>query len=609
MLNPSASHTRRAIAVLLASAAAAAVAPAVPAAATPATRLQRQANAEVLLELKVQSGLQQFVRAVSDPASARYRHYATVEQLARRFGARKTTRAAVTAWLGARGLRATVGPSGTYVVAHGTRAAVARAFDAHAALASAATATRGAELPIPAALRGAVSAAALLSSAPVAQSAPVARPADVSPVERDRVSSLIGSGFVRTGTPAGCAAGRNAGTKPFFGFTPNQYLTAYGHAALQRRGLHGQGQRVALLETDGFHPSDVATFARCFGLRVPPIRAHAVGLRSFPAAGDETTLDLEVLSAAAPGLKGIHVYASAGSAAGLLASASAAIANPRTRPNVISISLGICEPNLTAQVISARALNDVFTIAAGAGISVLAASGDDGSAGCANAKALLPQLAVDVPAALPSVTAVGGTNLQLDARNRLTREVVWNDAPATVAAGGGGLSVMFDRPWWQRGPGLAPGVGNDVTRVVPDVAALADLFPGYAVYCTAAACDSAELPHGGWQTFGGTSAATPLTAGGIVLANQDAARHGQRPIGFANPLIYALARGSQYHRVLNDVTHGSNDVGRMLPRDAGGGAPLGGWSASRSFDPASGWGSLELAGFSWAALAAPRATG
>jgi kumamolisin len=433
-------------------------------------------------------------------------------------------------------------------------------------------------------------------------------PPDVTPADRDSVTSLIGSGFVRTGTPAGCAEGKVAGRTPFFGFTPNQYLTAYGHAALQRRGLRGEGQRVALLETDGFHPSDVATFGRCFGVRVPPIQAHAVGLRSFPAAGGETTLDLELLSAAAPGLKGIRVYASSGSAAGLLASASTAIADPRTRPDVISVSLGICEPNLTAQVIGARALNELFTIAAGAGISVLAASGDSGSAGCASRRAPLPQLAVDVPAALPSVTAVGGTNLQLDARNRLTREVVWNDAPAALASGGGGLSVMFDRPWWQRGPGLTPSVANDVTRVVPDIAALADLIPGYAIYCTASPCAGTELPHGGWQPFGGTSAATPLTAGGVALANQEAARNGQRPIGFANPLIYSLARGSQYHRVLNDVTRGSNDVGTLLPADAGGGVPLGGWSASPTFDPASGWGSLQLAGFSQAALAAGRAT-
>ncbi|MCW2954481.1 MAG: peptidase, partial [Conexibacter sp.] len=129
MLDPPASPTRRAIALLL-TAAVAAVAPAVSDAASPppATRLQREADAEVLLELRTQSGLEQFVRSVSDPAAASYRHYATVEQLAKRYGATRATSSAVTAWLGARGLRATVGPSGTYVLARGTRAAVARAL-------------------------------------------------------------------------------------------------------------------------------------------------------------------------------------------------------------------------------------------------------------------------------------------------------------------------------------------------------------------------------------------------------------------------------------------------------------------------------------------------
>ncbi len=592
------------------------------AAPTRAESLDRGATEQVLLALRAQSGLQRFVRSVSDPSSPDYRHYATVERLAARYGATPRSKRAVTAWLGARRLHATVGPTGTYVVASGTAAQVGRALGGGVARAASA----GAALPVPAGLRGSVTGVALLSRTPAAAPPPSTSPrpraygagaaagtggasgADISPAQRARLRALIGSGFVRTGTPAGCAAGRNATVAGFSGFTPNQYLTAYGQAALHARGLRGEGERVAVLETDGFNPSDVATFGRCFGVRVPPIQAHAVGLRRFPAAGDETTLDLEVLSAAAPGLRGIHVYASPGTAAGLLGAAAAAIANPRTRPNVISISLGICEPGLTGEVIGIRALEDVFEVAAGAGISVLASSGDSGSAACASPQAKPPLLAVNVPAALPSVTAVGGTNLQLTARNTIASEVAWNDAPATLGATGGGLSVIFDRPWWQRGPGLTPSTGNDVTRAVPDVAALADLLPGYAIFCTAADCDSATLPSGGWQTFGGTSAATPLTAAGIALADQEARLHGQRPLGFANPLIYSLARGPHAHAVLNDVTSGSNDVGVILPSDAGGGTPLGAFSSSRSYDPVTGWGSLKLAAFSRQALAAARAT-
>ena len=54
------------------------------------------------------------------------------------------------------------------------------------------------------------------------------------------------------------------------GFTPNQYETAYGFVPLFGSGLHGEGERVALIEIDGFRSTDLTSFASCFGLGVPP---------------------------------------------------------------------------------------------------------------------------------------------------------------------------------------------------------------------------------------------------------------------------------------------------------------------------------------------------
>ena len=48
---------------------------------------------------------------------------------------------------------------------------------------------------------------------------------------------------------SGAAVGRRLATG---GFTPNEYLTAYGYNALQSQGTLGQGERVALIEIDGF---------------------------------------------------------------------------------------------------------------------------------------------------------------------------------------------------------------------------------------------------------------------------------------------------------------------------------------------------------------------
>ena len=80
-----------------------------------------------------------------------------------------------------------------------------------------------------------------------------------------------------------------------------------------------------------------------------------------------------------------------------------------------------------------------------------------------------------------------------------------------------------------------------IGRIVPDIAALADVLPGYAILLHGRR-HARKLPQTspGWTSIGGTSAATPLMAGGVVLADQYAARQGQRPLGFLNPLLYRL---------------------------------------------------------------------
>ncbi len=361
------------------------------------------------------------------------------------------------------------------------------------------------------------------------------------------LTRYFGSARLRTGRAAGCEAGVNANSPlalnrerteliELFGWTPNQYGTAYGFDKLHKRGLRGEKMRVALMETDGFKRSDVETFARCFGAKVPPISQTPIDMKQMPAPGDETTLDLSVLVGLAPRLGAIDIYASPSDEASLLKSAVAALRPGRAKPDVISISLGICEPLVGGNVVSVRAMSDVFAVAAGAGIGVFASSGDQGEAGCSSDDAPTFVPAVSLPAALPFVTAVGGTNLTLDGANRIVDETVWNDTPlGGVTGGGGGLSIMIDRPWYQQPLGRTTSGPRGITRVVPDVSALADELPGYALYCTAEGCDN------GWMTVGGTSAAAPLTAVGALLMTQEARRHGQQPVGFVNPLLYALA--------------------------------------------------------------------
>jgi subtilase family serine protease len=78
----------------------------------------------------------------------------------------------------------------------------------------------------------------------------------------------------------------------------------------------------------------------------------------------------------------------------------------------------------------------------------------------------------------------------------------------------------------------------------------------------------------------GTSAATPLWAAVIALADQDAGHH----LGFVNPAIYAIAHSLAYHRALHDVTTGDNSV--FWPTGL-----FTGYTAAPGWDPVTGWGS------------------
>jgi hypothetical protein len=158
------------------------------------------------------------------------------------------------------------------------------------------------------------------------------------------------------------------------------------------------------------------------------------------------------------------------------------------------------------------------------------------------------------------------------------------------------VSELFHRPSYQDG---VVGVNQ---RAVPDVAMLADIAPGYAIYCTAPGPQ--ECGGAGWQTVGGTSAGTPLLAGGFALVDQLLRAAGKQDLGLANPLLYRIGTTPALNPVsapvFYNVTQGSNDVGPFLKSIGG---PLGCCSAGPGYNLASGWGSIDLAAFATQALA------
>jgi subtilase family serine protease len=608
------------IAALAVAVSSAGAAPAAAALAQPTESSRPGASiptVEALIELRHRRGLDSFVRQVSDPTSPEYRQYSTVEALVARYGASAQARQETLAWLRARGLHGKVGPTGTYVTAPIPAPRVATLLPRRGAPSASPAPALG--RAVPAGLRDAVSGITVLGGGNRAFTNLVAPPATTPTAKTKKAPKKKFSSLMdHTGTASGCAEGVAGPDLPEVApspFTPNQYLKAYGVSGLQERGLKGQGQHVALVEVDGFHRSDITTFDKCFGIKTPPIHVVPVFPYKKPIPeGGETTLDLEVLSAAAPRVAGVDVYEGAGNEAGIVVTAGTALGRRGHHPDVISISLGICEPLYSGKLIYKRALDSIFATAAGAGISVLVASGDTGSSGCRvdgpeGETTALPIRAVSLPSSSPYVTAVGGTNLKLSAANSIEREVVWNDWPLGAGGGGGGVSILSpQRPWWQKLPPSRDRYG--LGRIVPDIAALADPAPGYSYFCTSVnVCGELPQTVHGWTSIGGTSAATPLMAATVALGNQYAERHGEGRLGFLNPLLYRLgANGATRAAAFRDVSRGNDDIGALLPANVGGGHSLHCCSARVGYDWASGWGSLKALGFARAAsAAAPRA--
>jgi hypothetical protein len=264
-------------------------------------------------------------------------------------------------------------------------------------------------------------------------------------------------------------------------------------------------------------------------------------------------LDADVLMSAAPGLDHIWMY-TAPQSAGMASVVNQIVADmPTTHTTLVSISWGACEYAHSPASLGAE--NSAFQLAAAAGLSVYAASGDSGSADCTSNGVPLGYTAVDDPASQPYVTGVGGTD---DLKG-------WQSWHTGGNASGGGESALWTKPTWQQGF-TAPGADGstcgaaDGCRLVPDVAGLAG-GSGYPIYCTTADCGSQ-----GWLAVGGTSGASPLLAALTADMNQRSlAQPGGTRLGFATPFFYA------HQADMMDVTTGGNDTKHLGVYQAGAG--------------------------------------
>jgi subtilase family serine protease len=288
------------------------------------------------------------------------------------------------------------------------------------------------------------------------------------------------------------------------GFGPADLQSAYGLTA-----DGGAGQTIAIVDAydDPNAEADLNAYRSQYGLPAADFqKVNERGQASPLPTGDagwatEISLDLDMVSAAAPNAKILLVEADQPTMEDLGAAVNTAVS---MGAKFVSNSYGGSEDSTDPQSDSSFFNHP--------GVAITVSTGDSG-------------FGVEYPAASQYVTAVGGTSLTKDSSSRGWSETAWNGA-------GSGCSSYDAKPSWQ-----TDATGCD-KHADADVSAVADPNTGLAVYDT--------YQESGWLVVGGTSASAPFVAG--VYA--DAGTPGSSDY----PASYPWAHADQ----LNDVTSGSN---------------------------------------------------
>ena len=566
-----------------------------------------------------QADLEALIAAQQDPASPLYHQWLSPEQFAARFGMAQSDIAKVENWLEQQGFSIdSVARSQNMIRFSGTAGQVEQAFqtqmhyytvngEKHFAPST--------ELTIPSAFAPVVTAVRNLNDF---RPRPMIQRSRVLQANPAYTSSVSGNVF----------------------FAPGDIQLAYGVKALIGAGTTGVGQSIVAVGQSSIVNSDIENFETAAGLTVKdPTQVLVPGSGTPQAfAGDqgESDLDIEWSGAMAPGAEIFFVYTGSNTNYGIYDSIQYAVDGKIG--NIISVSYGSCEPELSAA--TATALDAVFQQAAAQGQTVVAASGDAGSSACYVSPtttnptlAAQEALAVSYPASSQYVTGVGGTEItsandvagnqyweakgssdEITSLLAYIPEVAWNDDATAIGAGattlsatGGGVSTLYTtKPSWQTG---VPGIPSDGKRDVPDVSFYASPdLPGF-LFCTSdtsdwnsgqtASCSSGfrDASTQDLTVAGGTSFSTPIFAGMVAILNQDKGYvSGQ---GLLNPTLYSLAATpATYAAVFNDITTGNNEcpttLGSSLESSYCSTASEGSYTAGTGYDLVTGLGSVNL---------------
>jgi subtilase family serine protease len=405
--------------------------------------------------------------------------------------------------------------------------------------------------------------------------------------------------------------------------------------------LDGTGQKIAVVGQTNISNTDIDAFRTASGLAKNDPSVTLVPntgtLTHFSGDETESDLDLEWAGAIAP--KASIIFVTVGNNPNFNVFDALDYAIQQNLAPVISISYGNCEANLGKSFV--LTMQQWAQHANAQGQTISGPSGDDGAADCDfNVTSATHGFAVDVPASIPEVTGIGGTEFTGDHQVTVAGgcapadspywsascnlnsgptalqyipETTWNDPVGSqgFSAGGGGASSIFGKPSWQTGTG----VPNDGKRDVPDISLNSSNTHDSYLICSQDFFDSAQPPvsltscttgfrasdNQSLEGIGGTSAGAPAFAGILALINQATSSNG---LGNVNPMLYRLAATTP--GAFHDVnTSGTNKV----PCTAGTtNCPTGtttiGFTAGPGYDQVTGLGSLDVSNLITAWLAA-----
>ncbi len=525
-----------------------------------------------------QSALELLLREQQDRSSPNYHKWLTPEQYADRFGMTPQDIAKVSAWLRSEGFTpGRFARSRTQISFAGTAAQVEAVFHTqlhHYLIDGEMHFSNATEVSVPAAIAGTVRAVRNLSSL---------RPK---------------AHYTNNGAGAHSIA-------------PDDFATIYDLKPLYQANLDGTGQSIAVLGQTEIHVSDIDAFRSAAGL--PATTPSNFVEHQVPNSGNpdiiplnltDADIGIEWSQAVARNATIIYVFVGNDPASNAFDALQYAI--EQNYAPVISINNGACEAN---PIVDALTVRQWAQQANSLGQTIVAAAGDEGAADCDGKVASATMgLAVDVPASIPEVTGVGGSEFTGDPDSTTTTaywnatndsvgasalsyipEIVWNNTVANgfLSAGGGGASTLFSKPSWQ----IGTNVPADGMRDVPDISFSASSDHDPYLLCSGASnfpCVNGYLDSNNKvNTVGGTSVGAPEFAGLVAIINQ--ATNSRQ--GNVNPTLYSLAASSPH--LFHDIDTGSNNV----PCTAGSpDCPASGnmgFVADTGYDQASGLGSVD----------------